>query len=223
MGMTLQELRNEVRENIHRPAEGFSDDRVDTRLNWAQDEIGGLHTFKEMKRVFTRDTVASQKRYGFPERMKEIVSLVLEDGTNSRKLRYYRSREADMDVPYPEDDLENIPVVWVDYGTNFELGPIPNDAYGMILRAGIFVSDFALDSDESGLLRKDSLIVAVATRLCFYALRELEDAEYWARTEVARLFVEAIGKDDSTKDWNPVARPFTLQGSTYRDYRSPFA
>ena len=222
--MTLEELREAVRTNVMRPEEGFSDDTIERALDWAVEEISNLFTFKEMKRVFYRYTTVGQKRYGFPERMKEIVSLILVDDANGRSLGYLKPMSFDRAVPYPESGSNSTPSGFVDYGTNFELYPIPDKAtYKMILRCGIFPDALTGDDREFDLARKDSLIVATATKIAFYQLREVEDAEFWAKGEVSRLFGEAIAMDKSDKSWQPMARPFATRASGYRDYRNPRA
>ena len=222
MALTLVDFREAVRDNIQRPSEGFSDDTVDLCLDWAVEEIANSYTFKEMRRVFYRYTTTGQKRYGFPERMKEIISLVLKNNSNSRSLTYLKPMSFDKLIPCPESEATGIPTGFVDYGTNFELFPIPDaSTYTLILRCGIFPGALTGDDRTFDLQRKDALIVAVATKIAFYRLREVEDAEFWANGEAKRLFDEAIKMDKSDKNWQPRMRSFTFSHSSFKDYRNP--
>lgn len=222
MALTLSELREEVRAAIRRPVGGFSNDRIDRRINWAQREVAILHTFREMEKVFQRDTVDSQYRYGYPERWKEVYSIVLRREGGSRKLIYMKPRDFDEQVPKPSI-YEGTPTYWVDYGTSFELYPVPNDAWRMIVRLAQYPEDFSVDGDTSTLLDKDDLLIAIATYYSLQSLAEDDLAAYWKDSVVPTVYQKALRADSNDRDWQPIAKPFTIRSSGYRDYRSPFA
>jgi len=208
MAMTRAEMRPEVRFNIKRKISGFTDAQIDTRLNWSQDYISDLHTYEEMRESYTGDTVDGQKKYGFPARMKDIYSMTFQDGANSTKLTYVYARNFDTQVPRPLTIGTGKSSVYVDYGVNFELYKIPDNTYSLVLRASIYPIDFASDSSVSTLLRKDNLIVSIATVFCLQTLRELEDAAYWGGQMVPPLYEASLTSDHSGEDWTPVARGF---------------
>ena len=193
MSMTRSNMVDEVRENIKRKETAYSDARIIRRLDWAQQYICDLHTYEEMRKVYEGETVASRKRYGFPTRMKDIYSMTLQDGSSSRKLTYKFGRQFDRSIPRPETAGEGRCSLYVDYGLNFELYKIPNAVYDLILRCSVYAKDMTGHDDgdnaTSDLLRKDALIVALATWFGFLSLREVEDADYWKNSVADTLYV----------------------------------
>lgn len=206
--MTRTEIRVEVRSNIKRTADGVPDVRINMWINWAQTLIADWHTFEEMRKVYTAVTVNAQKIYSFPPRMKDIYSLTLQDGASSRKLVYVPAKEFEQKIPYPEHITKGRPAWYVDYGTSFELYRIPDKSYTLKLRCSQYPPDLTSDTEKSTLLRKDALIVAVATMFGFLSLRELEDATYWKNEVATPLYMASLASDHSAEDWQPVARAF---------------
>ena len=222
MGMTGTNFIDEVRSNIKRTEDGVASTRIMTWVNWAQAQIADWHSFEEMDRVFTGSTVASQKRYGFPDNLKDIMSMTLQDGASSRKLIYVYYREFDNKVPRPEQTTTGRSAYYVDFGTQFELYRIPDKVYVLNLRASIYPTDYAVSTTGvvSTLVRKDALITAVATMFGFLSLRELEDATYW-KNEVAKpLFIASLETDHRDVDWTPIARGFDTRAERIGDYAS---
>ena len=219
MALTRTQMVEEVRFNIKRKVTGYTNERIQIRLNWAQDYLADLHVYEEMRKVYVGETTADQLRYGFPTRMKDIYSMTLQDGASSRPLTYVNPRHFDRSVPRPETASTGRSSWYVDYGVNFEVYRIPNAAYALNLRCSIYPADFSSDSSEATLTRKDNLIIAIATVFCLCQLRELEDAAYWGAEMVPPLFDASLTSDHSAEDWKPVARGFTtgvyttLQGS----------
>ena len=180
MAMDREDMRDEVRENIKRDVNGVSNARIDRWLNWSKDYIADLHTYEEMRKSdATMVTVASDNSLSWPTRMKDLYTLRLVDGANSRTLIYVYPRNFDEKIPIDATYSENRPAYYVDYGSTFELFPIPNAIYPMTARFSQYPIDFASDSSESTLLRKDALICGIATVFGFWSLRELEDATFW--------------------------------------------
>lgn len=212
MAMTRAEMLAEVRTHIDRETGEFSDASVNTRLEWAQQEVAARHTFKEMVTADTFATVDGTKSYAHPTSTKEILSLVVRDGTASRKLIAVPYREFDRVVPYPEARVEGKPQWYVNYAGYLELYPIPDDAYTVDRRYSFFPTAFSEDASESDLTNKDQLIIAIATRMSFVALRELEDASAWARGEEARLWADALQRDKADTDLAPALQPYRSGG-----------
>ncbi len=220
MAMTRLEMQEDVRENIKRQAAAFSNTKIQRRLDWAQNSVCDTYTFEEMRKIFTAPTVASQKRYGFATRMKDIYDLTLQDGDTSRKLVYIPARDADAAIPRPETLTEERPKWYIDHGKNFELIYIPNAVYTLQLRCSVYVADLDTDSSESELLRKDRLIIARATELCFASMKEPELAKYWKEEEYKEALAEAIETDHSAEDWTPIARGFSTKPVYVPEYVS---
>jgi len=209
MAMNREDMRDEVRANIKRTAAAFSDAKINRRLNWAQDYLSDLHTYEEMRKTDTsKETTDGANTITWPTRMKDLYSVVVRDGARSRKLIYVKAREFDDIVPRPATYSEGLPSWYVDYGSTFELFKIPDATYSLVIRHSQYPADFADDSSESSLLRKDALIVAIATVFGFWSLRELEDAAYWGGELVPPLYEASLTGDHSGEDWVPIARGF---------------
>lgn len=218
MAMTGSDMIDEVRFNIKRTSSVFSDTRILRRVNWAKDYVADLHTYEEMKKIYDGSTVAYDsgtgdgRRYGFPTRMKDIHSMTIQDGSSSVKLTYVPARQFDKVVPRPITRGTGTPSCYVDYGVNFELYALPDDEYPLVLRCSIYPADMTTSS-ECDLLRKDNLVVSIATVFAFNSLREVEDAAYWANTIVPPLYEASLTSDHSGEDWEPVARGFSAIGA----------
>lgn len=219
MAMDRENLRDEVRENIKRSVDGVSNARINRWIDWAQGYLADLHTYEEMRSNDTsKSTTTSSVTVTWPTRMKDLYSMQVQDGARSRKLVYVHARNFDREVPRPATHSEGLPNWYVDYGSTFELFNIPDAEYSLVIRCSVYPADFASDSTESVLLRKDALMCGIATVFGFYTLREVEDATYWGQTVVPPLYDASLTSDHSGEDWVPIARGFqsqapTLQGS----------
>jgi len=216
MAMNLEDIYTEVRENIKRTSTAVSDARIIRWVNWAQGYLADLHTYEEMREIYSGSTIDGTSRYGFPTRMKDVYSMTLQDGSSSRVLTYVTARDFDTNIPRPAVYSEKRSNFYVDYGTNFQLFPIPNSAYSLVLRCSIYPEDFETDgtddAEESDLLRKDALMVAMTTTFGFWMLKEDEDAAYWGNNLVPSLFDASLKTDHSAEDWIPKARGFNSFG-----------
>ena len=225
MAMDREDLRSEVRENIKRTVDGVSNARIDRWLNWGQGYLADLHTYEEMHSNDTSKTCTeSSVSVTWPTRMKDLYSVTVQDAARSRKLIYVPARSFDREVPRALTYSENLPNWYVDYGSTFEVFPIPDDDYPLVIRCSVFPADFADDDAVSTLLRKDALICGIATVFGFYTLREVEDATYWGQQVVPPLFEASLTSDHSAEDWVPIARGFQSQPSslTGKWWTSPF-
>ncbi len=209
MAMDREDFRDEVRANIKRTTTGIAEARINRWLDWSQQYLADLHTYEEMRKTdATLVTVASSNSLSWPTRMKDLYSLRLIDGADSRKLVYVHQRHFDEVVPLASTYSEGRPSWYVDYGSTFELFQIPDAVYNLTARFSQYPIDFAFDTSESVLIRKDALICGVATVFGFWTLRELEDAAYWGSQLVPPLYEASLTGDHSGEDWTPVARGF---------------
>ena len=206
--MTRSELRTEVRANIRRTIASIADSRINTWLEWAQQRISDIHTWEEMYTTDTSiTTVASTKAYPFPTRMKDIFSMTLQDGDNSRKLIYVPARLMDRVIPRPEAQTTGRSSWYVDFGSTFQLVKIPDNAYQLNIRCSIYPAAFASDDASSTLVNKNRLLVIAATIEGFKALKEGDYVKEWTGY-YAEALQEALNSDHSAVDWTPIARGF---------------
>jgi len=209
MAMIRSEFVSETRENIKRDTNGVSDTRIQRWINWAQGYLSDLHTYEEM-RISDSDsfTVDGDNSLAWPTRMKDLYSMTIQDGARSQKLIYVKARDYETIIPRAATYSENISKWYVDFGSTFELFPIPDAKYFLNRRFSQHPADLILDATASSLLRKDALICAMATVFGFYSLREVEDAAYWGGEIVPALYEASLTGDHSGEDWVPVARGF---------------
>ena len=225
MAMDREEFRDEVRENIRRNVTGVSDARINRWLDWSQQYLGDLHTYEEMRVLDTsKSTSDGDNSLTWPTRMKDLYTMTVQDGARSRKLTYVPARSFDTVVPRSASFSENLPEWYVDYGSTFELFPIPDATYNCRIRISQYAIDFANDDAVSALLRKDALITAITTTFGFWSLRELEDAAYWGAEMVPPLYEASLAGDHSGEDWTPVARGFGTQSLSVQGnwWENPF-
>lgn len=226
MAMDREDLRDEVRENIKRTTDGVANTRINTWLDWAQGYLADLHTYEEMhSNDVSKSTTASSVVVAWPTRMKDLYSVTVQDGARSRKLIYVHPRNFDTEIPRPATYSENLPNWYVDYGSTFELFPIPDAVYPLSIRCSVYPIDFADDNATSTLLRKDALLCGIATVFGFNSLREVEDAAYWGGTIVPPLYEASLTSDHSGEDWVPIARGFVAQPQAMigKWWTNPFA
>jgi len=224
--MTRSDLRDELRFNLKRNSSALPDSRLNTWLNWSLQYIADLHTYEEMRKT-TTDTTPSDRTsntMNFPTNMKDLYSITVQNGGQSTKLIYVYPRLFDKVIPRIEERGTDQPTHYVDYGTTYELYPIPDQAYTLRIRYSKYPAEMTDDTDTPELTRKDALIVAVATVFGFWSLREVEDAAYWGAQIVPTLYNASLSSDHSAEDWTPIARPYRVSGATLEGewWKNPF-
>lgn len=208
--MTLAELRTQVRFNIKRSSNGFSDDLIDQRVIWAVEAITLAHTWEEMRQIysFTLDTggTLATNTYSFPTGMKDIFSLRVETGSG-RTLVYYHPRRFDIEYPKPGLLGTGDPLRYVDYGDTYMIHPYSSTAYPAYLRCSVHPTAMVVGTDAGtpGLNNKDKLITSLSTVYCFQSMQEGEHANDWTKTSASE-FNLALKGDHSAEDWIPVVR-----------------
>ena len=223
--MTLTEIQSEVRSNLRRSATALLDARILVWINWGIDLVADLHTFEEMKQKETDTTADGVKNHTFPTSMKDLISVKLISGSNSRKLIYVPERMFDKVIPYAESDSKGKSTHYVDYGSSYDLFPIPDDEYSLEIRCSIYPTHLAAASDEIVIGDAETPFSRIADKLVCYAataeglssLREYkESTTWWGKFEGA--FKAKLKTDHSAVDWTPIARPFSTRTSVVGDY-----
>lgn len=204
--MTRAELRAEVRLCIKRDSNGFADAYINTRLDWAQEDIGLVRDWTEMMREYSFPLTVSTSTYSWPTRMKNVYTLRINTEGGVKVLRV-DPRSFDTSHPRPDISGTGDPSLYNDYGDRFQLHVIPGTADTAYIKCSIMPTPFTGDTMTSDLVRKDRLMIALATMFCYEALQEPELASAWRRlTEEA--YTKAMEGDRKPKDWIPLARPF---------------
>jgi len=173
---------------------------------------------------YVRSTEKDVKDYSYPTRMRDIIDISLESGSESRQLEYVHERYFDEVVPRPREDTSDKPRYYVDYGDHFELWPIPDAVYPLHIRFTQFPADLSADTDTSALEDKDHLIIALATAMALDEIMEDEMAERWQKIYAMRL-TNARKGNNTSEDWRPIAKGFNSydSGSAVTQYwKDPF-
>lgn len=178
-------------------------------LNRTMIRMSRKHDFRECRKIYSASTTASVKNYAFPTGYKTIYDIRLIDGTSSRKLEHAQGQKFDELVSYPEGLSEGRPVWYVPYGNNFDLYPIPDDAYAMYLKCTIWPTKITATTDTVTYDDdKDDLMVFGMTEELFQLIQMHEDSAVW-NAKFQTGLKEAIDVDGRYPDWNPVGIGFS--------------
>jgi len=217
--LTLAELRDEVRENIHRD-DSFPDRRINRALNWALERLGCTYPWKELKREYKAPTTADQAYYAWDPLFFYVYSLRLFSDT-AKRLDGLSYNDFDEEYPNPEEVSNSTPSHYVDYGSHFRLFPTPDAEWTMRLRAQALPKELSSDSDTPDLRGKADLVVAIATGECFQKLREVEDARHYM--ERGRFLMDQYtDKAWRTPDLKPKGEGMSV-GEELEDADDPFS
>ena len=188
--------------------------RVRTYLNWAQKRVARAYSFHELSKYNeTAATVADAKRYPMETgtnnfgliRPKDIHSIRLIDGENSRTLTRWSQRKFDKWYPRPANYATSRPRIYVRWGSDLELFRIPNDAYTLYIRYSQWPTDFSTGAQTSDYTNKDQLLTTMGVFETYLALEEYTDAEIWF-AKARGMIMDAV-RAEGDVDWEPEAEP----------------
>lgn len=177
--------------------------------------------------ISSASTIASQQFYAFPDKLRKVYGIKLEDGLNSRKLTCMMPWEFDRKVPMPSASTTLRSWFYVPYKqtSQFELFPIPDGAYTLRMRYSVYPTDFTGATAVSQYTYLDDAIIAYSTMFGFRWLQELKDAADWAKVGDEIVAYQKENYDDSRMfpDWEPMAEGFGFD-TEYSDqyYNNPF-
>lgn len=226
MGTTRAELKRKVLMGF-KDLTGEDILMCEEALNMACRAIAEVHNFEELKTYDTTsaDTVDGTKTYHLTTdlsltRPKDIVSIIVHDDHNSRKLKYRDPQWVDANYPYPEGMAETLPEIYTQRGNSIDLIPIPDDAYDLYITYYQWPAEMTADTTECSYSNIDTTIIALA-RDIFISLRAGLPLDYADR---ARGYLGISYKDDrSMPDRLPVARPFNASKPITGEYwNDPF-
>lgn len=219
--MTQAEMVAEVANTIGRDRTSYSadqsttyEDRIKQYLFWSHLTIGRLYAFPELDQPATTTGLAiDDYTYTFTQlgltdqRVRQILSVRLINGTSSTKLTQRLFRTFEEAHPYIEGDSARPPCEYTVYGRGLELWPKPDSTYSLKIRVNYYPTDFTSSTDTSVYINKDDVIIAGAVAHAYNALQENADAAVWAKIFAGRLQA-AIGPDMDPQDWEPEGRAF---------------
>ena len=197
--------------------------RVLIALNQAQDKISQAQDFKEMQTYVTSATnytgvPINDKFLPFSSSWKNVHSIVLQDGTDSRKLREIPWRKFDRIYPAPESVAPYIPLEYSNWNQQLIFMPVPNAVYPLQVRVTqyptVFVQTPAGLNTTSQFNGKDDVIIAFAAAYLWRGFGRYDKAMEFENTGGAQL--KLAMKADSNRpdlDTADIGRDSGLSGS----------
>jgi hypothetical protein len=220
--LTYTELQDEVRSGLGSRTD--LDSRLGRFVNLAQQRLARLHDFDEMKVISTTtiaNTSSDDDKYLTLPSVREVYSMVLLDGSNSRKITQKSSRYWDTLIPKPEYWSRSRPVNYTIWGSaTVELWPLPNATYTLRMRWSKWPAALSAGADYSEFLQKDEILIELALSYAYRSLAKEEDA---AKHEAfaLRLLNEAERMDSQMPDLEITPLQSTI-GTVVDPWLDPF-
>lgn len=217
MGTTLKELRRKVLMGF-KDLDGEDILMAEEAINQACHVVAEIQNFEELLvyDITNAKTVDGTARYHLVTdwlltRPKDILSIVLHDDFNSRKLDYIQPQSLDKNIPYPAGYAEGKSEIYTRDGDYITLTRIPDAAYDVYIRYYQWPLELSADEDQCSYTRIDSSIIALS-RDIFIALRGALPLDSIAKAKAyLRLAVE---NDRYDPDDLPIAKGFNSSGRT---------
>ena len=132
--LTLDNIKTEMRASLGGRTD--LDSRLTTVINLAQMRIARKHRWEELEALYTNTTAftstpASDKFLALPANVRDIYSVRLIDGSNSRKLTRVPNRTWDKRLPEPEYYATGRPTLYTLRRNIMELWKVPDAAYSL--------------------------------------------------------------------------------------------
>lgn len=229
--LTLLEMRTEVLDNLTQTGTMVTANDVtlatmaDRWVNRAQVRIARMHSL--LWNEYTCSTIASQQRYSFPDYLRSIQSIRLEDGLNSLKLTCVMPSKFDAMFPKPSSQTIARPNIYVPYeNTNtFELFPIADAAYTIRIRCSLYPTPLTTTSQKSDYTYLDDVIISYATMYGYQWLQEMNDSKFWKAVGNDELAAQLKAEMSKFPDWVQVREGFSAgdtAGYIGEYYNNPF-
>ena len=215
MGTTLKELRRKVLMGF-KNIDGEDVLMAEEAINMGCHAIAEVQNFDDLlvTDLTSAKTVDGQKRYHLVTdwlltRPKDILSIILHDDFNSRKLDSVQVQSIDKTVAYPEGYAEGKSELYTKVGDYVELIRIPDAVYDLYVRYYQWPLVLTTDDAECSYTNIDSTIIALS-RDIFISLRGGLPLDYVAK---AKGYLKIASGDDRTSpDDLPIARGFNSSG-----------
>jgi len=213
--LTGAQMEAEIKANLGNRSD--LDSRLYTFLNFAQEQIARAPVWRELEVLETGTTTADQPYISLTTRFRDIYSIRLLDGSNSRKLEYVPLRLWDRRIPRPESYTTGRPSFYTFFSDKVRLWKVPDSAYSYEIRYIKYPTAFtAASSSTSDLEGKDDIIIALATSWAFRTLGEQDDADRWGRIGGFAL-KQAIEAEEGVTDFTVKATYDSTIGEYWKD------
>lgn len=230
--LTRTQIENEALDNIAKSglltlqSQTTLATRMTTWVNRSQQWIARRSDL--LQYIESASTVANQQFYAFPNNLRKVYGMKLEDGLNSVKLTCMMPWEFDRKVPLPSSITKGRPYFYIPSKNTgqFELFPIPDKIYTLRLRHSVYPSDFTSSTAVSQFTGLDDALVGYATMFGFRWLQELKDATDWQKEADSIVSWVEENQDDQNQfpDWSPASEGFSSVDSEFTGqyYSNPF-
>ncbi len=178
--------------------------RIIIALNQALDKISQFHDFKEMQTYvqtatnFTGVAIAD-KFLPYSSNWKSVHSIVLQFGTDSRKLKQIPWRKFDRMYPSPESVAAYIPIEYADWNQQLIFMPAPNAVYPLQVRVTllptVYTNSTALTA-TSQFNGKDEIILNFAAAYLWRSFGRYDKATSYENEALRMLKLAAIADAD---------------------------
>src|SRR3972149_2594372 len=199
--LTLTELKAEI--TASHGNRTYIASRLTRVLNLSQSRMSRIYKWEELEALVTSKSRAAGSRYVdlTSLNIREILSVVLVDGTNSRKLSGRIYRQLDQVSSYPEANPTGKPEVYSYFGKKLELYQVPDAIYTLRIRVSNWPTAFsdASPSATSDLDNKDDMLIALSNSWLFLTLGKSEDANKWWSI-YRQMLTSAIAEEGESPD-----------------------
>ena len=200
--LTYTQLQNEVRFGLGGRTD--LDSRLPYLINLAQQRLARIHDYDEMEVTLTTtvgNTGSNNDRFLTLPSKREVYSIVLLDGANSRKLIQRTPQFWDRRLPMPEYWARDRVQDYIIWNNTVEMWPMPDQTYTLRIRYTQWPADLVNPTDVSSFLQKDEILIELTLVYCFNNLGKTDDAIKHSNM-VRMLMMEAQAKDDTKPDLN---------------------
>jgi hypothetical protein len=158
---------------------------IQTRLQWAYDEISGLYDWGLLEGSDTTISLSDGTyQYAIPSSMRNVRTVRYVDtsnGSTSKMLEYKHVDDFDDEYPYPE--TEGSPESWTQRGSNIEVYLVPGsdeDGNSLYLTGAKWPTAFSGDSSTTDLSKDlDKAIIYLASSYTYDLIQEEQLAMFW--------------------------------------------
>lgn len=199
--LTLTELKAEITASHGNRTDIAT--RLTQTLNLSQMRIARVNLWEELESLNTSFSTATGNRYVdiSSANPHEVLSVVLVDGTVSKKLTRRVYRQLDKLQPYPEANATGKPDAYDVFAKKIELYRIPDAIYPLRIRLSIWPTAFSDGSPSavSTLDMKDDMLIALSNSWLFLTLGKSEDANKWWNI-YRQMLSSAVAEEGRTPD-----------------------
>lgn len=198
--LTFTQLQDEVRASLGNRTD--LDTRLPRIVNLAQQRLARMHDFDEMEVISTTtvaNTGSDNDRFLTLPTVRDVYSIVLLDGANSRRINGRTVQFMDSLLPKPEYWSRDRPTDYVVWGNTLEFFPMPNATYTLRMRWTQWPSDLVAGTDISQFNQKDEILVELSLVYAYRSLGKEEEAAKHERT-LTQLFTESSRMDAAKPD-----------------------